>query len=251
MIAGNDPSSGKPEELSSAEASNIEGSRAEEKIAVTELIVSRINGRLDALLVPGTNPTDDIVIAQDYLRQHQDKSITQLAEAMLASTSGFENPNPLQMVAPLISRLSVGRTIGPKNEFEYLLKFYCSSIEEACAKLELPLHSGIAAGIVWDPVNVPAQKAVLTTNASVIVIPEWTLMLCHFICKILSHALPKGEAGDQIGVSHEPDKLISKIRSTPTLRKYASGFFAYCATHDRSTLRRLKNATGIARPLWI
>ena len=56
---------------------------------------------------------------------------------------------------------------------------------------------------------------------------------------------------NQIGVSHEPDKLISKIRSTPTLRKYASGFFAYCATHDRSTLRRLKNATGIARPLWI
>jgi hypothetical protein len=55
----------------------------------------------------------------------------------------------------------------------------------------------------------------------------------------------------KIGVTIAPDVVLAKIRSTPKLRRYAAGFFAFCATHNRQTLRSLKNASGLARPVWL
>jgi hypothetical protein len=91
----------------------------------------------------------------------------------------------------------------------------------------------------------------MTTNASMIVIPEWTLMLCHFICKLLSRAVSKKGASETIAVSYDSEQVLTKIRATPTLRKYAAGFFAYCATQNRMPLRSIKNATGLTRPVWV
>jgi len=221
-----------------------------EPLVITEMIMARIERRSAEALVPGAETTEDITIARDYLRQHQDKSIAQLAEAALARRIGNTEPPP-ELIASVTQRFRVGRTSGPLHSFEILLKAYCHWIEHVCNKLNLPLHSGVAAGIVWDPSLSPAQKAVLTTNASMIVIPESTLMLCHFICKLLSRSISLRDEGEKIAVNHSSEKVLAKIRATPTLRKYASGFVAFCATQNATTLRSLKNASGLARPLWM
>jgi hypothetical protein len=221
-------------------------------VRVGAIIQTRIRERYTAAAaVPFPAPQEDIVIARDYLRQHQDKSVAQLAETVLLSVVGRNDAVPPEIIASVTKRLSIGRTTGPLNNFEKLLKAYCYWIEHICGKLKLPLHSGVAAGVVWHPSLVPAQKAVLTTNASIIVIPERTLMLCHYICKLLSRSMPtedKSRPG-KIGVTIAPDVVLAKIRSTPKLRRYAAGFFAFCATHNRQPLRSLKNASGLARPL--
>lgn len=219
-------------------------------MAITEMIMARIKARSPTALVPGTELAEDITIARDYLRQHQHKSVAQLAEAVLLSRVGKQEPLSLEATASLAERLRFGRTTGPLHEFENLLKIYCHWIEHICDKLKLPLHSGVAAGVVWNPSLVPAQQAVLTTNASMIVIPESTLMLCHFISKLLSRSVSTKDADQKIAVSCAPEEVLAKIRSTPTLRKYASGFFAFCATQNARTLRSLKNASGLARPVW-
>jgi hypothetical protein len=222
-------------------------------VAMTELITPRIRERSAEARVLETTQSEDVAIAQDYLRQHQHKSVARLAETVLLSITGRRGRIPPEVVASVAARLSFGRTTGPLNGFEQILKVYCHWIEHICARLKLPLHSGVAAGIVWHPSLVPAQKGVLTTNASIIVIPEWTLMLCHYICKLLSRSMPtedKSRPG-KIGITIAPEVVLAKIRSTPKLRKYAAGFFAFCATHDRRPLRSLKNASGLARPAWI
>lgn len=78
-------------------------------------------------------------------------------------------------------------------------------------------------------------------------------MLCHFICKLLSRSIPtedKTRPG-KIGVTIAPDVVLEKIRSTPKLRRYAAGFFAFCATQNRQPLKSLKNASGLARSVWM
>jgi hypothetical protein len=220
--------------------------------ALTEIIMARIEARSRAGAVARAERSDDLLIAQDYLRQHQNRSVAQLTETVLLSITGG-NTVPMEVVASVTARLSFGRTTGPLNEFENLLKVYCYWIEQICEKLKLPLHSGVAAGVVWHPSLQPAQTAVLTTNASIIVIPEWTLMLCHFICKLLSRSMPTEDRSrpGKIGATIAADVVLAKIRSTPKLRRYAAGFFAFCATQNRQPLRSLKNASGLARPLWI
>ena len=220
-------------------------------IAVTEIIMARIQERSAAATVPQTGHSDDLAIANDYLRQHQQKSIAQLTETVLLSITGRSGPIPPEVIASVTERLSFGRTTGPLNEFEQMLKTYCVWIEHICSKLKLPLHSGVAAGVVWHPSLLPAQKPVLMTNASIIVIPKSTLMLCHYICKLLSRSMPTKDAGEKIGVTIVPDEVLARIRSLPKLRRYAAGFFAFCATRNKQPLRKLKNASGLARPVWI
>jgi hypothetical protein len=224
---------------------------AANQLRVTEVITARIQARAAAAAaVPQTDSAIDMSIARDYLLQHQNKSIAQLAETVLLGVVGKTESISPELVASVTDRLSLGRTTGPVNGFERILKFYCYYIERICGRLKLPLHSGVAAGIVWHPSLVPAQTRVMTTNASIIVIPEWTLLLCHFICKLLSRSLSIQDAGEKIAVGHDADQVLARIRTTPRLRRYAAGFFAFCATQNPQPLMPIKNARGIARPVW-
>jgi hypothetical protein len=78
-------------------------------------------------------------------------------------------------------------------------------------------------------------------------------MLCHYICKLLSRSMPTEDRSrpGKVGVTIAADDVLAKIRSTPKLRRYAAGFFAFCATQNGRPLRSLKNASGLARPLWM
>jgi hypothetical protein len=191
---------------------------------------------------------EDIVIARDLLRQYQQRSIDKLAEAALTNTAGISDPKVSALVA---EKLRPGRADGPVHGFELLVRGYANWVEKICAKLNLSLRGGVACGVLWNPgVEGPAHQGVLTTDASMIVVPESTLMLCHFICKLLARSLPlKAVSGDtQVHVSAEA--VLANIRSNAKLRDYAVGFLAYLATLDRRLMRRLGNAGGLARPVW-
>jgi hypothetical protein len=49
-----------------------------QQLAITEMIMARISERSSTAIVPGADQTEEITIARDYLRQHQDKSVAQL-----------------------------------------------------------------------------------------------------------------------------------------------------------------------------
>ena len=211
-------------------------------LVVTEVLKARFEARAATALVAATDPAEDAAIARDYLRQHQERDTARLA--------GENPPFPADVVAAVEAKLRFTKKRGPLDQYEALLKFYCCCVEDACRRISLSLYSGVEAGIVWGPSIGPAQQAIPTTNASIIIIPVPTLQLCHAVCKLLSRSVAIKRAGDQISVTHASNDVLAKIASTPELRKYAAGSVAFCATHDGRCLSPLKDARGLARPLW-
>ena len=113
------------------------------------------------------------------------------------------------------------------------------------------LRGGVACGVIWNPgLNGPAQQAVLTTNASMIIVPELTFMLCHYFCKLLARSFPLRSVAGDTEVTFAAQDVLANIRSKRHLREYAVGFLSYCATLDRRLTRPLGNAGGLARPVW-
>lgn len=192
--------------------------------------------------------SEDAVIARDLLRQYQERSIDKLAETALTNAAGIRDP---RIAASIADKLRLGRIDGPTHHFELLVRGYANQIEQICTKLKLPLRGGVACGVLWNPgLDGPAQQSVLTTDASMVVIPESTLMLCHFLCKLLARSLPlKSVAGDT-QVTLAAEAALANIRSNARLRDYAVGFLAYLATLDRRLTKPLGNAGGLARPVW-
>jgi hypothetical protein len=83
-----------------------------------------------------------------------------------------------------------------------------------------------------------------------IMIPESTLMLCHFFCKLLARSFFVKEAPEGIAVHYGADDVVARIRSNKRLRRYAAGFLAFCASSNPHCLNRVKNTTGLARSVW-
>jgi hypothetical protein len=219
---------------------------ANERMAVTEAIMARISARSSAA-IPATNPAEDLFIARDYLQQHQARNTVDLLEHVFVgmTRAGWLDP---RIAASLTDRIRLERS-SRCAEFEKLLSAYCHWIEQKCIELKISLHSGVACGIVWNPTLGPGQQSVLTTNASVIVIPESTLMLCHFFSKLLAHTLPvKGtQAGAE--VTFDAAQVIERFRSNRRLQRYAIGFLAFFATLRR-TWMPLKKIRGPRRTVW-
>jgi hypothetical protein len=153
--------------------------------------------------------------------------------------------------ASIAEKLRPGRLEGPIHGFEQLVRGYANWIEQICSKLNLPLRGGVACGVLWNPELLgPAHQAVMTTNASMIVVPEWTLMLCHFFSKLLARSLPLKSAVGETQVYFAAEAVLANIRANARLRDYAVGFLAYLATLDRRLMKPLGNAGGLARPVW-
>jgi hypothetical protein len=227
---------------------NVGSATADPPLTVTESIMAAIKMRSNANTVPilametGGN---DLAIARDYLLQHQERSVRELAEHSFARAA----VEP-RVVEAATERLRIGRTTGPRHGFEDLLRNHCFLIEQECTNLKIPLHGGVACGVGWSPLRGPAQKPVLTTDASMIIIPESALMLCHFFCKLLARSFLVKDTATGIAVNYGADEVIGRIRANKRLRRYAAGFLGFCASSNRRCLNRLKNATGLARSVW-
>ncbi|MGA8497806.1 MAG: hypothetical protein WB764_20125 [Xanthobacteraceae bacterium] len=191
---------------------------------------------------------EDAAIARDLLRQYQERSIDRLAETALTTAAGITDP---AISASIAEKLRPGRLEGPIHGFELLVRGYANWIEQICSKLNLPLRGGVACGVLWNPELLgPAHQAVMTTDASMIVVPESTLMLCHFFSKLLARSFPLKSAVGETQVNFAAETALANIRADARLRDYAVGFLAYLATLDRRLMKPLGNAGGLARPVW-
>lgn len=181
---------------------------------------------------------ENIMIARDYLGQLQQRSLQGLAEWQLGTTQGVWRPEPEQL-EEVIEGLRAQRR-DPDGELGQVVTGHSQSIEKICEILDLPLRDGVASGVVYQPRDVPAQTPVFGTNASVIVIPEHSLMLCHFVCKALARAFPIEEEPKRYAISLKPKRILKRFRRNPELIAYLAGSVAYAATRDPRSFRGLQ-----------
>jgi hypothetical protein len=196
----------------------------------------------------GEGSGEDFLIARDYLRQLQDRSMHGLAEWLVGSKHGVWHTDAEYLKAAS-ERIRAHRHEADLNLGGVVPKF-STVIEGLCEKLKLPLRGGVACGAVYQPKDVPAQMPVLGTNASVIVIPEHSLMQCHYISKALAWGFPIEKEGERHAVSLRPKRILKKLRRDPT---YLARAIAYCATHDGRCFAGLnyQSTAGVARVLHI
>jgi hypothetical protein len=120
-------------------------------LVVTEMIVARIEARAAELPAAGVDLAEEILIVRDYLRQHQDKGLRQFAEAELLRKLGERGPISDHVVNSVAERMRNDFDGSIGQGLEDCVKANCAAIEQKCADLHLPLHSGVAAGIVFGP----------------------------------------------------------------------------------------------------
>jgi hypothetical protein len=181
---------------------------------------------------------DDITVARDYLQQLQERSIRGLAEWLHGAFQGNWHTEA-EHIDATIKRIR-GARANADFELGRVVPQYSCAIEQICETLKLPLRGGVASGAVYQPRDVPAQTPVFGTNASVIVIPEHTLMLCHFMCKALSWAFPIEEQPGRYAVSFKAKRVLKRFRRDPRLTAYLARTLAFSATHDRRCLDGVK-----------
>ncbi len=181
---------------------------------------------------------DDFAVARDLLEQLQRRSLKGLATWLIGTTEGNweTEADHVEAMAKQIeaSRRDSDASLGT------LVPDYAAMIEQICNSLKLSLRGGVASGVVYQPSDVPAQMPVPGTNASVIVIPEHSMMLCHYVCKALSWAFPVDLEGEQYAVSHKAKRILKKFRRDKRVAAYLARTVAYCATHDVHCLEGLR-----------
>lgn len=192
------------------------------------------------------NADDGIVIAREYVRHYQEKSVRQFAESVVQTRIGTVEP---ELITSVTERLRVGRTTVAHHGFQEVLDLYSYMIEQVCLELRLPIRGGIVCGVAWDPAAGPVQRSI-SERESIILVPESTLMFCHFISKILAFSLSIKVEGKRLAISIDPPEVLGRLRASPKLRRYAAGALAYCATWNRRCLRRIPKLRGNARVLW-
>jgi hypothetical protein len=184
---------------------------------------------------------------REYLGHRQNKSINDFAEHFVAARIGAVEPNVAKLLA---QRLRVGRTSETGGGFQELVEMYSYWIEQACAKIGLPLHGGVACGVVWHPAFEPIQQNFFGTSTSRIEIPEWTLMLCHFFSKLLARAIKITVEGERLALLLNAKTVRAKILLNPRLRDYAAEFLSLCATWDWRSFKPMKKVTGKSKTVY-
>lgn len=194
----------------------------------------------DNVVLP-VSDNHDLAIARDYLDQLQRKSLDAMIDSALGLKPRGWSRDPAHVV--LATHFSDQREALPLTDFtepqnaqglRQPLELYCSIIEDACKKLEFPLRSGIARGLVWVPDVVPEQHAVMTTDASVIVIPAYLFLFCHRLTKLLAASLPIAPAGPKLAVTIAPEPVLQRIRSDSKLRQIWTRSLVYFAIFERT-----------------
>jgi hypothetical protein len=184
---------------------------------------------------------------REYLDHRKDSSITDLANHLVASRIGVTEPNVSKAIA---ERLRLNKQNDFRSGFEELTEIYSYWIESTCEKLALPLHGGVACGVVWSPTFEPLQQNFFNSDVSRIEIPEWTFMLCHFFAKLLSRAAEITVEERRLAVLIDAPTVVTKIRSSVKLRKYAAGFLTSFATGDRRAYTPMRKVTGKIKTVY-
>ncbi len=184
---------------------------------------------------------------REYLDHRQDSSIIDLANHLVTSQIGAAEPNVSRAIA---ERLRLGKETDFRGGFQELVDLYSYWIESTCEKLGLPLHSGVACGVVWSPTFEPLQQYFFDSDVSRIEIPEWTLMLCHFFAKLLARTAKITVEGEGLAVLIDAPTVSTKIRSNVKLRKYAAGFLASFATGNKRAYTPMSKVTGKTKTVY-
>ena len=224
--------------------------RSDNSAVGTRALAATKNGRspndITAHLKLSTAGTSALHV-REYLDQRQDSSITEFANHLVTSQLGTVEPNVSREVA---ARLRLGKQTDFRVGFQELIDLYSYWIESTCEKLGLPLHSGVACGVVWSPTFEPLQQYFFDSDVSRIEIPEWTLMLCHFFAKLLALTAKITVEGEGLAVLIDAATVSTKIRSNVKLRKYAAGFLASFATGDKRAYTPMTKVTGKTRTVY-
>jgi hypothetical protein len=190
--------------------------------------------------------SEPITIADHYLKHFQGKSVEEFSVSVVKSKVGTVDP---KIVSSVAKRLSVGRIDDTRAGLQDCINALSLMLEPMCRKLGLPLHEGVVCGIAWNPASGPSQMRV-SEGASIILVPESVLMLCHFTSKLLSQALSVRVEGERLAIDCDPERALRNIQCNKQLRKYAAGGLAYCATWNRYNLTPLPPTAGDQRVLW-
>jgi len=187
----------------------------------------------------GEDEHEELDAAQDFRRQLQERSPRGHAHQTAADRLRWLDNNP-ELLAR-IGRLSLGPTraggLSP-SEFKEMLaavplpsphdepfthsivRMLSVQIEEACRKLDIPLHSGVAYG-ANAALDISATKhGVPLTDSSVITLTTGFITFCSSISRMIALSLPHDAQGSTIKVSFNPDLVLAKIASSPDLRTY-------------------------------
>jgi hypothetical protein len=190
--------------------------------------------------------SEPMALAGKYLSHFQDKSVKEFAASIIKGKLGTVDPKVAVSVA---ERLSIGRIDGTRAGLQDCINVYSLMLEPTCRKLGLPLREGVVCGIAWNPASGAAQMN-LSEGASVILIPESVLMLCHFMSKLLAQVLSIRVEGERVAIDCDPESALRNIKSNAKLKRYAAGGLAYCATWNRRSLTPLPPTAGDRRVLW-
>jgi hypothetical protein len=189
---------------------------------------------------------DNAISVREYLQHRQDKSLAELSEHTVATSIGSALPN---VAKALSEKLRTSNNVN-KTGFQELLDLYSAWVEDTCGKLGLPLHGGVACGIVWSPTYDPLQQIFFNTDVSRIEMPVSTLMLCHYISKLLSRTLNIRTASGRLAFEIDPALVMTKLQSNIELRRYASSFYAMLATGDKRSFKPMRTLSGKRRTVY-
>jgi hypothetical protein len=191
--------------------------------------------------------SEPITIADQYMKHFQGKSVEEFSASIVKSKVGTVDPKIASSVA---KRLSVGRIDDTRAGLQDCINLLSLMLEPTCRNLGLPLHEGVVCGIAWNPASGAAQLR-LSEGASIILIPESVLMLCHFMSKLLAETLSVKAKGERLAIDCDVGRALRKIQANEKLSKYASGALAYCATWNLRNLTPLPPTAGDQRVLWL
>jgi hypothetical protein len=161
------------------------------------------------------------------------------------STGALFSP---ELALSMLDRLNKSLGGYRRADFEKLLEVYSYWVKQGCETLGLPLPSDIAFRTAW---TTPADALTGRIDiGAVILVPAETLMICHFLCRILTQACGVKNERPGIAIQANPEIVLAELRLNSNLRSYAAGYFSYLVTSDARILHKLDEPKGVRRSLW-
>jgi Fe-S cluster biogenesis protein NfuA len=92
-----------------------------------------------------------------------------------------------------------------------------SKIEGAAADLSLPLRSGISVGAILREGLSPETQPVMMTDASIVLVTPWLLLLCNRVAKLVARSLPLSRKNGQIVLSSRVEEMRETVENDTEL----------------------------------
>lgn len=175
---------------------------------------------------------DELSAAEDYRVQQQiryDKAAVELfkrniIEKFDEALLHFQKFNPeltREMFEDYLSPTGSASTELDEHYAYFGVLSLCELIEQSAEKNNLPLHAGVAAGVVMRSGIAATQERVMMTEASVITMSSDLMILINRIAKLLALSIPIESREDGTHVpQYDFVAVLDQINKTENLRAY-------------------------------